>query len=222
MQDGEQLGAHRVEDVEAGLAVDLDVRPRLEQVVRVIDVGGVAVGGHAEQLAAGRAPHAQDRVHDEMHAEVAAVERHRQRVDEERHVVEHDVDRGVAVRGRVDADEGFAGRALRSESPVLERGLRERFGRPGCEVVVAELFVVLAHERVGAGGIGRAHELADLRHHVIATDHDADHTVHKVLIGTFARSRMLAAWTLSRHCNSHWSWPIWPTASRWNGSVRTI
>ena len=99
VQYGEQLGPNRFQDVEAGFAVDLDVRPRFEQVVRVIDVGGVAVGGHAEQLAAGRSPYPQDRVHHQVHAEVAAVERHRQRVDEEGHVVEHHVDRGVAGAG---------------------------------------------------------------------------------------------------------------------------
>ncbi len=225
LQYGEQFAPDRFQDVEAGLAVDLDVRPRFEQVVRptrvVVAVGCVAVGGHAEQLAAGRSPYAQDRVHHEVHAEIATVERHRERVDEEGHVVEHDVDRGVTVRGCVDPDECFTRRALGAEPPVLERGLGERRGGPAYEIVVAELFVVLAHEPVGAGGIGRAHELADLRHHVIATDHGADHTVHRDSIGAFARSRMLAGWTRSRHCNSHWNWPIWPTGSRWPDSVRT-
>ncbi len=132
-------------------------------------------------------------MHHEVDAEVAAVERHRQRVDEERHVVEDHVDGGVPVHRRVDADEHFAFRALRAEPPVFERGLRELFRRPHRQVVVAELLVVGAHESVGADRIGRADELADLRHHVVATGHEADHTVHSDLIGTIRCSRMLAA-----------------------------
>ncbi len=130
-------------------------------------------------------------VHDEVHAEVAPIESHRERVDQERHVVDDDVDTRVAVGRRVHADEGLARGAARAEPPVLERGTGELVGRPRLEVVVAELFVIRPHERVGAGGIRRADELADVRHHVVATGHEVDHTVHCVLIGMIRCSRML-------------------------------
>ena len=220
VQNREQLASHRVEDAGVGLAVDLDVRPRLEQHLLAVS-GGRVVGCHPEQLAVVRTAYAQDRVHDEVYAEIATVERHREGVDDERHVVEHDVDRGVTACGRVDAHERFCRGAPRAESPVLQRRGCELLGRPDRQVVVAELPVIGTDERVGACGIRRIHEFADLRHHVIATGHDADHTVHGVLIGTFARSRMLATWTPPRHWSSHWSSPIWPIASRWSGSART-
>ncbi len=126
----------------------------------------------------------QNRMHHEVDAEVVAVEHHCQRVDQERHVVEHDVDRRVAVSRRVDAYEHFARCAVAAEAPVLERGASEVVSRPGREVVVAELLVVGAHEDIGAGRIGRVDEIADLRHHLVAAGHEADHTVHSVLIGT--------------------------------------
>src|SRR5205823_5011714 len=146
---------------------------------------------HSEQFTLVRTAHAQDRVHDEVHAEIAMVEGHGEGVDEERHVVDNDIDGSVTVRRRVDAYERFLRSAPCAEAPVLQRGGGKLLGRPDREVVVAELPVVGADERVGTRGIRRTDEFADLRHHVVATGHDADHTVHRNLVGTFARSRML-------------------------------
>jgi histidinol-phosphatase len=129
---------------------------------------------------------------DEMHAEVAAVERHRERVDDERHVIDDDVDRRVPVRRRVDVDDSFAGRATRRDVQMFEEGTSKGLRRPGREVVIAELFVVRTDERVGVRDLAGGDQLADSRDHGVATGHVADHIVHILPIGVSGPSRMLA------------------------------
>ena len=84
----------------------------------------------------------EDRVHDEVDAEVVAVDRHRDRVDEERHVVVDDVDHRVRCvpafgrnRGRVDTHDRAAGRSVRAELPVGKRRVRQVIGIGTGEVV---------------------------------------------------------------------------------------
>ena len=126
--------AHRLQHRRTGLAIDLDVEIRLEyDGVARRDLGARESGA----AAVGVPHHALDRVHDEVDAEPVAVELHRDRVDEERHVVVDDLDdrvRSVPALGRprrrVHADEGMPRRALRAELPVRSRRGREVLGRP--------------------------------------------------------------------------------------------
>src|SRR5438105_15327233 len=103
---------------------------------------GSAGRRHSEQFTLVRTAQARARVYDDVHVEMAMVEGHGEGVDEERHVVDNDIDGSVTVRRRVDAYERFLRSAPCAESPVLQRSGGQLFCRPDREVVVAELPVV--------------------------------------------------------------------------------
>ena len=184
--------AHRLEDVGTRFPIDLEMRPRFEQRVRAVVT--VVAGRAAAQFTGGRAQDPHDGMDDEMDAEVVAIERHRARVDQERHVVGDDVDGGVPARRRVDADDRFARRAVAADAPVLEGHPREVVDASHFEVLVVDRFEVAARELVGAGGIAGLGQLANPGDYVVASGrtHDTDHTV---LIGRYRASRMLGQWT---------------------------
>jgi hypothetical protein len=86
-----QVGFEPAQYGGAGLAVDLDVHPRLGE----RQAGDVAVL-RAEQAAGEIAPDRQLGVDEQVHPDLVAVELHRHRVDEERHVVGDDLDHRAA------------------------------------------------------------------------------------------------------------------------------
>ena len=91
--------------------------------------GAVGCGTDAEHPAGGVALDAHDRVHDEMEPEIVPFQFHRDRVDEEGHVVVHDLDDACAARpsrllasartrGRVQRRPGAAGRGPSASGPL--------------------------------------------------------------------------------------------------------
>ena len=137
--------------VRIGLPVDLDEEERLERPARF---GAVGRGTDAEHPAGGVAFDAHDRVHDEMEAEIVPFQFHRDRVDEEGHVVVHDLDDGVARVPAVfalrceHADDCNAGGAPLREIPVRAgRDLQRRRGAP-LEILERDLREVARVERV--------------------------------------------------------------------------
>jgi hypothetical protein len=151
-----------------GAAVDLDVDQRLEAAL-----GLVASAGHAQQPVFAVAAHLHHRVHDQVHRQALAIDLHRDRVDQERHVVVDDLDHGVRrlpavfVQPRVvDAQLGCtAGEAAR-EVPVRQRRTVQVGQRALGQVFGGHLAVVLARELGRLGSLlGRqlgTHELGDL------------------------------------------------------------
>ena len=116
-----QLAAQLLEPRRVGLAVHLGVDDRLAD--RVLLVG--AALEHLDQLSVRIPADVHHRVDDLMDAEALAVQLHRDRVDQERLVVGHDLDGGVrrapAVRlehGVVDAHLGLAGPAAAREAEL--------------------------------------------------------------------------------------------------------
>jgi hypothetical protein len=98
-----------------GVARDLGVHDRLGHG----PLRGGAVGQHLEQAAVGVPARLDDRVDDQVDAEAASVQLHPDRIDQERHVVGHDLHGGMPrlppvdlVLGVVDADLGGARRPL--------------------------------------------------------------------------------------------------------------
>ena len=87
-----EIGREPGEQPGIGLAVDLDVEEGFEHrrlaAVSIVD----ASVRESEQPPGGIAAHTQDRVHDQVQPEVVTLELHRDRIDEERHVVVHDLD----------------------------------------------------------------------------------------------------------------------------------
>ena len=149
----DQLGAQPLALGGVGLAVDLQVHPRLaDGVVRPVLAalaGGELGGGgveHLDQGAGDVAADHDDRVHDQVdgavHPRVTGVEPVGHRVDQERHVLGDDLDHGVpdagagaglpavAVDGRACAP---ARRRCRTPAPARAGGAtaRHRRGRPG-------------------------------------------------------------------------------------------
>src|SRR5258705_366913 len=115
-EEGGGAGPRGPEPLPRRLAVDLQMDERLP------DSGGhpptPGTGPDAQQVAVGVAADGDDGVDDEVEAAALADELHRQRVEEERHVVDDDLDDGVGRRpavvvegGGVDPDAGGAGRA---------------------------------------------------------------------------------------------------------------
>ena len=127
-----------------GLAVDLDVDQRLGQPV---------LGPDLEQPALLVAPDAHDRPDHEVDGAPAPRHLHRDRVDEEGHVVDDRLDDGVRrlpavlldVR-RVDVHLDLAGPADAREVPVGERGAVEVDVAPVVQVVGRDVGVVRADE----------------------------------------------------------------------------
>ena len=94
---------------------------------------------------------------DEVHVEAVPVDRHRDRVDKERHVVVDDVDDGVrrvptlgCDRRRVHPHERIAGRAATAELPLRDGRARDVVG-VGERVVECALRDEDRDERVGRG-----------------------------------------------------------------------
>ena len=159
-EDALQIGGDHLQHGRTGFAIHLDMEIRLEH----DGVAGGDLGARESGPPAFRVPHhTLYRVHGEMDAEPVAVQFHRDRVDEERHVVVDDVDDRVRsipalgrTRGCVDAHEGRASRALHTEFPVRVRGRREVLGRSFLEVDGGNTRVVVPHEPlelVGSDGV---------------------------------------------------------------------
>jgi hypothetical protein len=103
---------------------------------------------------------AHDRVQQQVDLAVAAVDLGADGVDEERHVVVHDLDQrvlespaGLLGARVVEADLGRTGRALRAEVPQRERGAEERLGGGVDDVVGRDVREVAAHEVLDARGL---------------------------------------------------------------------
>jgi hypothetical protein len=127
-EDALQAEADPVQARRVGLAVDLDVDEGLERPVGDRRV----VREHLEERAALVSAHAQHRVDDEVDAAAEPGQLHAHGVDEERHVVVHDLDDGVGrlpavllELRRVGADLRLAGRVLRAEAPERDRSAVE-------------------------------------------------------------------------------------------------
>ena len=132
---GERRQARRIRQ-----PVDLDVDERFPYRVRRVGRRDV---GEDRVLAA---QHRDDRMDDEVQREAVAIDFHRHRVDEERHVVVDDLDDGVRrlpavlLDRRIEhAHAGVARLALPREAPVRKRGTVEIGGRPLGEVLRIDL-----------------------------------------------------------------------------------
>ena len=154
-----ELGGVRVTD-------DLGVDHGLGQSA----VGLRAVGEDLEQVALVVAPDLDDRMNDQVDAEVAVVQLHTDRVDQERHVVGDDLDRRVRPLPAVylelrvvDPDLRRPRRALTREVEVRERRAVQVEVAALGDVVGGDPAVVLADERFGASGLVPAQVLAQPR-----------------------------------------------------------
>ncbi len=120
----------------AGPQVDLDVGPGLDHLA-LVGPAAVQRPGYPVQVARDVPADHELRVDDVVAVEVVPGQLHRDRVDEERHVVGHDVHRGAAgvergrLGGREHPDQGPALRAVRRQPGLLQRypGQPVRSGR---------------------------------------------------------------------------------------------
>ena len=133
LEDGEEIGAEFLHPLAGRLAVDLDVDERLA---------------------------GDDRVHHEVQPAALADQRHRDRVEQERHVVDDDLDDGVrggptvvVEGGRVDPDLGGAGRAVLGQVEVGEGGARQVDGVAADEVLDRRPLPVGRDEVLGGLGL---------------------------------------------------------------------
>ena len=156
-QDPLEVGADRLDPLGIALAVELEMHVGLEA-----DVAAVAGGRfqHRGQRAVGRALDRHHRVDRDVDQEAQPVERHAERIDQERHVVgdhlDHRVGRLPAVLldlRIVDPERRLAGRAVLGEAEVgqgravqIERIALEQIDRRHRAVVMPE-------ERLGALGL---------------------------------------------------------------------
>ena len=142
-----------------GLAVDLDVHPRLDDRVcrRLLDVLGVDCD-HLEELAHDIPANDHLRVNDEVQCTTLDAEGRRDRVHEEWHVIGDDLDDGVARgpavaldAGRERTDDGGALRTLLG-GPAMREHRPEHVDRVATdEVFRRRVAVVAAYERGQAG-----------------------------------------------------------------------
>ena len=158
-QDAQQVGGDLLEVGAVGLAVDLDVDPRLD--VRVVrQLGGVDGGGRGrqdlQQLAGDVAADHELGVDHDMDAAPAPGQLIGDGVDQERHVVGHDLDDRVAARPAVLLDRrgvhpdvrGALGAAL-GEAVVRDRGAEGVHRVAVGEVFRCGVQVVALEEREG-------------------------------------------------------------------------
>ena len=136
--------AQKLERLGTGLAVDLDMDQRL---------GLPILGGHLEQPALLVPAEAHDRPDHEVDRAPHARHLHRDRVDEEGHVVDDGLDHGVVrlppvfVKARrVDVHLHLAGTSNAREVPVRERRPEEVDVAPVAQVVGSDVRVVRANE----------------------------------------------------------------------------
>jgi hypothetical protein len=104
------------------LAVGFDVHPGLDESIRHLGDGGVGLPHVAdlEQLARDVAPNDELWVNHQVNRTVPAGQRHRDRVDQERHVVGNHLDDGVAGGPTVLLD---GGGVHANQRPALRPGL---------------------------------------------------------------------------------------------------
>jgi hypothetical protein len=148
-EHAEEVPAQLVQHSGVGLPVDLEVDERLSRrhrrsIVSVEDVDEPPVV----------VAHREDGAHGEMQAEAAPEDLRRHRVDDEGHVVGHDVDDGVRRAepvlleiGRVHPHRGYTGRPVQGEGQVRHRDAVQVVHAPGREVVAGDVPVVLPDER---------------------------------------------------------------------------
>jgi hypothetical protein len=143
-----QVGLDRLERRVVGLAVDLDVDPRLDQ-----HLAGHVLLAAAEHPARHVAAHPHLGVDHQVHAEVVPVELHRDRVDQERHVVGDHLDHRVAgvpavlvQRRGVGPDHGPALGAELGELSLGHRGTVHVNGVAGEQVLRRDMPIVEPQE----------------------------------------------------------------------------
>ena len=162
-QDTEQVGGDLLQVGPVGLTVDLDVDPGLDvRVVRQV-LGGGPLGQHVDELAGQVAPYDELRVDHDVDAAPLPGQLVGHRVDEERHVVRHDLDDGVAAGPAVLLDGGgvhaHVGRALRAVlgQSVVGEGRSEDVDRVAVgEVLRGRVQVVALEEREHGVPVGGA------------------------------------------------------------------
>ncbi len=144
LEDAAQAGAHPLERLGTRLPVDLHMDQRLGQPFLAADL---------EQPALVVPPDAHDRPDHEVDRSPAPRHRHRDRVDEERHVVDDRLDDGVPRLppvlldvGRVDVHLQLAGSPDAREVPVRDRRTVEIEVAPVGQVVGSDVRVVRADE----------------------------------------------------------------------------
>ena len=157
-----EIGAQPLQLRGAGLAVDLDVDHRL---------GLPVLGADLEQPALLVPADAHDRPDHEVDRAPVPRHLHRDRVDEEGHVVDDRLDDGVRRLppvlldvGRVDVHFRLAGLPHAREVPVRDRRTVEVEIAPVAQVVGSDVGVVRAHEPLDVLGLAGLDPLADARH----------------------------------------------------------
>ena len=134
-------------------ALTRSISTRMNDSASVSSSSGASAGRTRRELAARVPPDADHGVDEQVDPRVLAAQLHRGRVDQERHVVGHELDdrvRGLPAVllevGVVDAHARRAGRALAGEAPVGERGAVEVERLELGEVLRWHAAVVLADE----------------------------------------------------------------------------
>ena len=157
-----EVGSKPLQFLGAGLAVDLDVDHRL---------GLPVLGADFEQPALLVPADADDRPDHEVDRAPLSRHLHRDRIDEEGHVVDDRLDDGVrrlpAVLldiGRVDVHLRLAGLPDAREVPVRDGCPVEVEVAPVVQVVGSDVGVVRAHEPLDVPDLRRVDPLADARH----------------------------------------------------------
>ncbi len=159
-EDVLQVGFELVELRPLRLAVDLDVQQRLRRAF-------VLPPEQVDEPAVTVAPDPDGRVEEPVNPPAAARQRHRDRVDDERHVVGDDLDDAVrrspavllGCRGvRVHLD--LAGRPSLEQVPVREGGAVQI---QAVEILGSSIGVVRAHEGLDQAGLRVVEALVDVR-----------------------------------------------------------
>ncbi len=160
-EDAAQVVAELLDRRRVGQPVELDVDQRLVAPI---------VRSDLEQPAAVVAAQPHDRAHDEVDRPPVPAHLHRDRVDEERHVVVHDLDDGVRrlpavlLQGRrVDVHLELAGPPNAREAPVRERRPGEVELAPVDQVLGSDVGVVGADEPLDVGRFVILDRAADAR-----------------------------------------------------------
>jgi len=137
------------------MAVDLDAHEGFQAAF-----AGGARSSNGNQFSLGVAHHAQHGVDQEMQREPLAVHFHRHRIDEERHVVVDDLDRGVGALPAVlpghrvvSTNLGLARGELPGKGKVGRRRALEVGRRAGRELLGVDLGVVKAREFLDQDGV---------------------------------------------------------------------
>jgi hypothetical protein len=162
-QDAGQAVVQRLQAGGLGAAVDLDVDQRFEP-----PFARVAGWQQGFGVVGGVAPDLHHRVHDQVQRQALAVDLHRDRIDEEGHVVVDDLDHGVRglpamfVDARVDHPQpGLAAGELARKVPVRQGRAIQVVGRSFGQILGIDVGVIPPYKGLQCRLLGRGQAVLD-------------------------------------------------------------